>query len=200
VLVQEDEALPSSDKTPGDTTPDPAFTIDSLEGALRQGEILSNITQYSYTKGGVPGTVDVDEQTHAFVVVATQDYDLLWNFLGRATLNGVLLYEAETEEKAIDRFAETIRGRKLWEPILRNNNERFHCLEAVQVDLDLVGQGIESLIIDFRRYFSLPPDELYRQLSPGGGAARRSRLTNPFKEHFQSRAAFYLQRVGLPRD
>jgi hypothetical protein len=56
------------------------------------------------------------------------------------------------------------------------------------------------MILDFKRCFTLPAHDIYRQINPsaGGSARRRSRLEMPYREHLQSRAAFYLQRVTLP--
>jgi hypothetical protein len=85
-----------------------------------------------------------------------------------------------------------------WQPVIQNNNERFHFLADVPAALDHLGQGLPSLIMDFRRYFTLPGPEIYRQCGTTGGARRRCRLETPYREHLQHRAAFYLQRVALP--
>jgi len=48
-------------------------------GELRQGEILSGVRQYTYSSQ----SGEVEEVPHDFVVVATQDCDLLWDFESR---------------------------------------------------------------------------------------------------------------------
>jgi hypothetical protein len=53
------------------------------------------------------------------------------------------------------------------------------------------------MMLDFKRCFSLPAKEIYRQTALPDGAKRRCRLEMPYREHLQSRAAFYLQRVTL---
>src|SRR5262249_16344710 len=128
----------------------------------------------------------------------SQDCDLLWDYEAVAKaepteLNGVLIYELEPAEKA----REKIRGKDIWKRMRQNKDERYHFLEAVPPALDLCGEGLPDMMLDFKRCFSLPAKEIYRQMSQADGAKRRCRLEMPYREHLQSRAAFYLQRVTL---
>jgi hypothetical protein len=43
------------------------------------------------------------------------------------------------------------------------------------------------------------PTELERQIK-AGEARRRTRLNVPYRERFQGRASFFLQRIALPDD
>ena len=53
--------------------------------------------------------------------------------------------------------------------------------------------------MDFRRYFTLLPEEIERQVNAENGR-RRSRLNVPYRERLQNRSAHFLQRVALPDD
>ena len=72
--------------------------------------------------------------------------------------------------------------------------------------LDAVGKGFSELAIDFKRYFTIPPDEVRRRLDletpvPGSEAIRarrRSVFMSPYLEHLSTRFAQYFSRVALP--
>lgn len=175
----------------------PAYTTADLDGELRQSEIITNLVQYTFHAP----TGEAIETPHAYAIVLSQDCDLLRDHEAKTAgtsrdLNGVLLYELEPEDDIRPKLA----GRDIHRRILRHGEERYHRLEAVPPELDLLQQGLRALIIDFRRCYTLPADEIYRQCAMGAedGASRRCRLEMPYREHLQSRAAFYLQRVALP--
>lgn len=175
----------------------PAYTTANLSGELRQSEIITNLVQFTFH----PPTGEAIETLQPYAIVLSQDCDLLWDYQARKAgksrdLNGVLVYELEPE----DIIRAKLPGSDILRRIRRHSEERYHLLEAVPKELDLLQQGIPSLIIDFRRCYTLPADEVYRQCALGGesGATRRCRLETPYREHLQCRAAFYLQRVALP--
>jgi hypothetical protein len=168
-----------------------------MDRELRQSEIISNIVQFTFH----PPTGEVIETSQPYAIVLSQDCDLLRDYEARqagipSDLNGVLLYELEPE----DIIRAKLPGGDIRRRIGRHGEERYHRLEAVPQDVDLLQQGLPALIIDFRRFYTLPAEEIYRQCALGepDGAARRCRLDTPYREHLQSRAAFYLQRVALP--
>lgn len=173
------------------------YAISAPARELRQSEIITNLAQYIYD----PTQPDrVEERRHRYAVVVAQDCDLLRDFEtgeGSAVFNGVLLFELMPFDEAKRALPP---GRDIWRPIAENNNERYHFFEAVPPGCDLAGEGLPELIADFRKYFALPSRELYRQCSIAGpeGAKRRCRLEMPYREHLQTRAAFYFQRVVLP--
>jgi hypothetical protein len=161
---------------------------------LRQAEIISGLVQYEVNSA----TGEAPNVTHEFCIILSQDCDLLRDYESRragnaAVLNGVLIYEAEIIEQFRPKF-----NSGLWKPVRNNVDERYHLLEEVPVEKDLAGGGIPSLGIDFRRFFTMPSEEIERQCAAGGGAVRRCRMEAPYREHLQARAAFYLQRVMLP--
>jgi hypothetical protein len=171
-----------------------------MEQELRQSEIITNLSQFTYA----PVSGVALETRHAYAIVMSQDCDLLRDYKaqaggGRRVLNGVLLYELQRELEIRDTPGINAR---VWRQIRQNREERFHVLPPVPQDFDLLGEGLPELVIDFRRCFTLPPDEIYRQCTLDGpsGAKRRCRLATPYREHLQCRAAFYFQRVALPDD
>lgn len=173
------------------------YTHEGLSRELRQAEILTNLDQYVFEAQ----TGEVMVINHPFVVVLSQDCDLLWDYdateAGKAgELNEVLLYEVEVAENA----RKKLPGSDIWRRVKGNRDERYHLLEAVPAECDLCGEGMPTLVIDFKRYFTLPAKEIYRQIGAADRPAiRRCRLNAPYKEHLQTRVAFYMQRVGLAR-
>jgi hypothetical protein len=173
------------------------YTKEELGRELRQSEIITDLTQYVYdpVAGGAVTVVQ------PYVVVLTQDCDLLQDYERRqsgesGTLNGILFYEAQPTP---DARLGMPRGGDIWKRVYNNKDERYHYLEKVPANCDCLGQGLPDLVIDFKRCFTLDIPEIYRQLSAGERARRRTRLETPYREHLQARVAFYLQRVGIPR-
>ena len=174
-----------------------AYTTAHLDGELRQSEIITNLVQYAF----YPPTGEAIETPHAYAIVLSQDCDLLRDYQAMTAgaprdLNGVLFFELEPEDEIRPKLA----GGDIRRRIERHGEERYHRLGPIPPELDLLQQGLPALIIDFRRCYTLPADEIYRQCALGreDGACRRCRLEMPYREHLQSRAAFYLQRVALP--
>jgi hypothetical protein len=177
------------------------YSLKELARELRQGEIISDLAQFvpdATQARDEQGNVRGEFVTHSFAVVVSQDCDLLRDFDERAegkegALASVLLYAAQ----AADEVQADVKSSQLWKRIAQNNNERYHLLEKIGQACDLRGQGIESLVIDFRWFFTLTPLDIYKQIE-AGTAKRRCRLDMPYREHLQCRAAFYFQRVMLP--
>ncbi len=173
-----------------------AYTDTELENELRQSEIISGLEQHIYDPVGQTAVTRVIP----YALVMTQDCDLLrdWEATNKdevSVLNGVLLYEAE--------HADTGRNKPginstLWRSITANQSERYHFLSEITADQDKTKEGIPTLVIDFRRCFTMASSEILRQISSAGPAKRRCRLITPYREHLQTRAAFYFQRVALP--
>jgi hypothetical protein len=172
------------------------YTTLELSRELRQSEIITNLSQYTYDPVHEEGLQTV----HPFAIILTQDCDLLWDFEARASkqsgeLNGVLIFELESAPVSRTK----ITGSDIWKRIRQNRDDRYHILEAVPPHLDLVAEGLPAPVIDFKKYFTLPADEIYRQCGLSeGGARRRCRLEMPYREHLQHRASYYFRRVMLP--
>jgi hypothetical protein len=87
----------------------------------------------------------------------------------------------------------------IWKRIRQNKDERYHFLEGVPLECDACGEAIPELGIDFKRYFTLPTEEVYHQIR-SGTIRRRCVLISPYLEHLSTRFAYFLSRVALPRD
>lgn len=174
----------------------PIYTTEELAQEIRQTEILTGLTQFVYD----PISGEVEAVSHDYAIIASQDCDLLRDYEAQQEssplpLNEVLIYEANaaTVAKSI-----VPSGKDIWRKIIGNNDARYHFLEKIPSSCDVVGKGIPALVVDFRRCFTVPHKEILRQCSLEEGAQRRCRLKMPYREHFQSRLAFFMQRVMLP--
>ena len=87
----------------------------------------------------------------------------------------------------------------IWRRIRINKDERYQFLQRIGSVQDAAGQDLPELGIDFKRYFTIPADEVYRRIELGE-AQRRCVLNSPYLEHFCVRFANYLSRVALPAD
>jgi hypothetical protein len=175
----------------------PIYACTELDRELRQAEIISGLKQHSYDSS----TDELVDTLHPYSIIISQDCDLLWDYEARRNgkppiLNGVLICEIW----AADKKGALLAGGDVWRRVKHNKDERYHFLEAAPAEQDAIKQGVPELVVDFKRYFTLPPDEIFRQLQGENPAARRCRLLAPYKDHLQSRVSFYLQRVMLPRD
>jgi hypothetical protein len=177
---------------------------------LRQGEILATVvrTRVDPTTIGT-GELAYGEVEHRLAVILTQDCDLEQDHKVRfpgpqeesdKLIPSVLFGELMT---AGELFAPTIarhgRKSKVWDRIQQNNDPRYHFLQKVEPGCDRLNEGLPELAIDFKRFFTVPTDEVYRRIEIGE-ARRRCLLTSPYLEHLSCRFAFYLSRVGLPTD
>jgi hypothetical protein len=146
----------------------------------------------------------VYEVTHGYAVVLTQDCDLEQDFSVRQKqiasdklLPSVLFCEVATAEELFGRVKSL--GSKLWDRIRINKDERYHFLQKIEADRDGLGLGMPELGIDFKRYFTIPTDEVYKRIEIGK-AKRRCALVSPYLEHLSSRFAYFLSRVALPEN
>lgn len=173
-------------------------------GALRQGEILSDLIQRKVVPSppASGATPIVEEATHPYAIVLSQDCDLDWDFKARGghapeqkVLPSILFCEVTD--------ARTLRGRTdvnstIWAAIKTNSNERYQVLSAVAPGDDTPHDGLPELAIDFKRYFTIPTNEVYAQLR--SGTQRRARLTTPYREHLCARFSYFQSRVALPTE
>jgi hypothetical protein len=177
----------------------PVYTTTGIGRQLRQSCIITNLAQVTFNSS----TEEAEEIVHAYSIIMSQDCDLERDYdsLGRAdlrpALNGVLIFEMQGVDDFRNR-PEINSG--IWKIVAKNDHLRYHCLEAVPASVDMMESGLPMLVIDFRRYFTLPSAEIIRQCdqSIGGSARMRCRLEAPYREHLQNRAGAYLGRVALP--
>ena len=87
----------------------------------------------------------------------------------------------------------------IWDRVKKNKDERYHFLEKIPANCDACGEGLPELGVDFKCYFTLPTEEVYRRVELNK-ARRRSVIRSPYLEHLSSRFAFFLSRVALPQE
>ena len=169
----------------------------AADGALRQGEIFSDLVQVIPALEGVGAAegVAVRYQTHPFAIIVSQDCDLDLDHRVRTgqidrpdkLVPSVLFCEVTTAEA----MCQQVAASDIWKRIRQNDDARYQFLQAVPPELDAAADGLPELTIDFKRFFTLPTAETVFRLTdatpvPGGDAIRvrrRSVLKSPYLEH-----------------
>jgi hypothetical protein len=172
-------------------------------GALRQGEILTNFTQYQLDVDRLRAQqpIEVLQITHPCVVVLSQDCDLDQDYTRRLNnkidnlLASILFCSVAPNDEDFRRGIGL--GSKEWKKVEENRESRLHYLRAVPQADDASNEGLPDLIVDFRQYFAVPTAEAYFSLE---AAHRRCRLETPYVEHLSQRFAVYTSRIALPLD
>jgi hypothetical protein len=147
------------------------------------------------------GDTLVDVENHAFSVIVSQDCDLDQDHRARAEGRGAPLpHILFLPAVPVEPFKALLPlGSATWKRVKQNNDPRYHVIQSVIPELDLGGEGLPALGVDFKRCFSVATAEVWFRLREGG-ARRRCRLSTPWAEHLSSRLAYYLSRVALPQD
>lgn len=183
------------------------YIVSGTTGPLRQGEILTDVIQRRRSFRSLSlATPEIDEIRHPYSIVVTQDCDLEQDHTARTgttpqknpndkLIPNLLLVQAVT---VVELIAGLPKGKDILRRVVQNKDERYHVFEKVVPTQDALGQGLPALGADFKRYFTVPTDELYAQL--GSGARRRTQLNSTYLEHFGQRFAAYLSRVALPKE
>ncbi|KAM3094949.1 hypothetical protein ACKFKF_26210 [Phormidesmis sp. 146-12] len=175
--------------------------------SLRQGEILTGVTQYNPVIDEIPKEFQNFQELaftpimHPYAIVITQDCDLDWDYKARGIsdnpaklLNSIVLCEIGT--------AETIRStdgmnRKEWELVVAHRHERFYFFEKAPLECEMEEEGLPELTADFKKVFGIDVATLYRQIELGI-VKRRTVLASPYLEHFSRRYHSFHGRVALP--
>jgi hypothetical protein len=84
-----------------------------------------------------------------------------------------------------------------WNLIKSNRSNRYHFLEMVPDDCDLLLSGTEELTADFKNVFGIHSVLLHQQIEQTQ-AKRRTRLVSPYLEHFSHRFYSFHSQVALP--
>lgn len=183
---------------------------------LRQCEFLSDVVHTHLDLNPlIGGRIEVQEKVYPYAVILTQDCDLTQDFDARRAVVGepnptkrdalsrsdkiipsVLLCQvlAAQEQRGADKITSDI-----WTRIRQNKDERYHFLQAVDASCDPRQEDLPELAIDFKRYFTVPTDELYWRID-AGQTRRRCLMASPYLEHLSTRFAYFLSRVALPED
>lgn len=177
---------------------------------LRQSEILTGVLQkrQSLESFGTEKPV-LDEMRHPYAIVITQDCDLEQDFNARKPSSAETTIEKTVSDKLIpnvllleaisvtDLLAK-VGGKDIRKRVGNNKDERYQVLQKVEPADDTEGVGLPALGVDFKRFFTIPTDELYFQLD--SNAKRRTRLASPYLEHLAKRFADFQGRVALPAE
>lgn len=202
----------------------PKYSLITPGDRLHQGELLSGLVRIRQSIDTVATQeMRVDEITHPFVIVMTQDCDLAQDFDARAVeaeaaaeatrlndpdfkkrvdsarrlkIENVLVCEAML---TTDMKNNVPLGKDIWKRIIQNKDERYQCLEAVPAEQDARGAGLPSVGCDFKRFLTIPADELYKRVQ-ADQTVRRSRLSTPYAEHLLHRFYNFQARIPLPEN
>lgn len=185
--------------------PSPYRAMVLAASPLRQGEILTDLEQFRLNVASLAtGMATGKPFKHPFAMVLTQDCDLEQDYRVRSQgkdsdklLPGVLFCELATAKELYGQIRQI--NPKFWDRIKINKDERYHFLQKIEAADDALKEGLPELAIDFKRYFTLPTEEIYRRIEIGE-AKRRCVLVSPYLEHLSSRFAYFLSRVALPID
>jgi hypothetical protein len=196
---------------------------------LGECEMLSELQRITLEPAdiGAGEGVRLNEVTYPYAMILSQDCDLEWDqtarrhiesagappAIGQARIDwdradkdartklmeGVLICVAE--EESVVRVTSALPS-KQWQFAESNQHERYHFLRPCAPDVDLEGVGLPQLVLDFKRYFTIPPEELRRRCALSeatpGRARRRSVLVSPFLEDVSTRFYRFQARVALP--
>lgn len=174
-------------------------------GRVVQGDILKDIMFVEWDLLG-PDPSDVSYITNnlPYIIVLSQDCDLDHDYKNRhnecaekqdAYLQSILVCPAYLAEdlkagvhlKGFDLIMEK-KGGDNYKKIQRNLDPRYHYLLG---DPEF---QMPNLIIDFKHYYTLPVNFLYRIY----GSRYVASLEELFRESLCQRFSFYLSRIGLP--
>lgn len=198
------------------------YSASTLTGRCRQGQIIAGISEARIRVESTEAEPSVRFVKHPYALIVTQDCDLQWDHSARIQvpdeeverlitepaltaddrrllnklLRNILFLEAVDENVLRPRLP---LGSDLWRRIKRNQDERYHFLRRVLPDEDSESKGIPALVLDFKRYFTIPTEDAYRQVRSGNAKAR-SELVTPYLEHLSARFGYYQSRVGLPQE
>lgn len=180
--------------------------------ALRQGEVLSSVIQLFPAPGTPIDRPTIRREVHEFAVLMSQDCDLSTDHASRTILLNAdsKPKDVEKAERKLLKFAllcEVLESKQFFQnvltsgdpkdPVKKNDDFRFHCLQEIEPTSDSLKIGIPTLVVSFKRYFTVPMDDLLKRIELGE-TIRRSRMESPYFEHLLHRFGYYLSRVGLP--
>jgi hypothetical protein len=170
-------------------------SVAGVERYLDQGEFVSNLVQIHARLSSITeASIQVELKAHPLAIILSQGCDL-----ERAgddkRIPMVLFCEIVT---ATELRSSPRKSSDIWNRIRNNSDERYHFFQRVEPEHDLEGVGLDELGIDFKRFFTIPTDEVYRRIELGE-AKRRCCLESPYLEHFCRRFSNFISRVALPQ-
>ena len=175
-------------------------------GPLRQGEIVSNLVQIRVALDTIGSDeIAVNQVVHPYAIVVSQDCDLEWDWdwreregesdgIAAKLMSSVLFCEVQTAQYARD--SPRINS-SAWNFIRTNRDIRYQFLQKVEPNLDLLAGGLPEMVVDFKRYFAIPVDEVYARFNIGE-LQRRCCFHAPYLQHLATRFYYYQYRIALP--
>ena len=166
---------------------------------LYQGDILKDL---KFVIGDPKIETEKDVFCLPFAVILSQDCDIQCDFFCRESnenqdkfLLSLLIcpafpIEEFSQGKHLEPWQMEIFEEKLIERIKKNDKyKRYHFLQGEPL------LSIPELIIDFKQFFTLPRNFLYKQKKDKKYVAS---LNEIFRERLSQRFSNYLSRIGLP--
>lgn len=167
-----------------------------------QGDILKDLT---YVIGEPTSKVEAeidDESTFEYAIVMNQDCDLNQDFDQRQeshqrdsrNIRSVLLCPGYPAQKFyqgnhITKWSHPTQNDRMKEKIEANNEmKRYHYIKG---DIKL---GVPELVIDFKHFYTVPVDLVYRQRK----LSYMATIGELYREELSQRFAYFLSRIGLP--
>ena len=186
-------------------------------GALRQGEILSDVYEYQALHPPIENTsndpLSFQPLQHPFLIVMTADCDLLQDYKARITppnqeqtlqgvrqersrRNALLPHILLCELYERHEISAILTEAGLLKRIEDNQIERYHRFTTAHIGNSQVDQ-LPELFLDFKKILTLPADRLYEGLE--SSKITRVALVPPIWVHdLMHRFYSFLGRVGVP--
>lgn len=194
------------------------YSSSPINRALCQGEILCDIQEtrivlQSRKTDDPEDIIEIEQIPHKLSIVLTADCDLLQDYNIRQWLAGKAEQpDSITDKNAIQNMVHSVLlcelylasdfkpwATKSWSSIQENKLQRYQFLCNINPHEDLCQEGIPSMVADFRRYYSVSPDEIYWRIE-NQLTQRRSILSAPYLQQLTIRFSQHLSRVALDVD
>jgi hypothetical protein len=178
-------------------------------GAIRQGEILSDVAEH---RDECPSSAPSENHDHSIqpiahplMIVLSQVCDLLRDWekregqsappseLSPAVLSHVLLCDLYDKDALRSAHDDLNRGR--FERIEKNQVERFHYL--AEAPIGDAGPALPGLYLDFKKVYGLPTSNLYAGIA-GSGIGRVAVVPPIYLQQLVHRFFAFQSRVGVP--
>jgi hypothetical protein len=176
----------------------PIYIKSKNEEYIKPCEILSAV-EIPIPKSQDKDVVNYEFVTTYSVLVLSQYCDLEQDFRYRlegknSVLPSILLGQLFNYQDIYDQIKS---DRRLLDRILKNDHDRYQYLSSVRESEDNLDIGFPAMVMDSRKYYTLPTEFVYDQVK-NGIFIKRTRLNTPYLENVVLRFSRYLSRISLP--